>query len=200
VGDADLMPSTSHGVEIPGNVRIDGDERGRRLARFYEPYHAAIDAVLSGCPQALLLSVHSFTPELNGAVRTFDVGVLFDGFEALAHSLADSIADAGLAVRMNEPYSALDGLIFSARSHGRGYGVPYLEIEINNRLLRTDAAARTIALQLATAINRLLDVSQSGPQQDSSQPSRRRFAPPQGERRIEKSVRPEEPRRGLSKH
>ena len=155
--DADLMPATSHGVAIPGNACIEGDERAQRLARFYEPYHSAIDAVLSGCPQALLLSVHSFTPELNGSVRAFDVGVLFDGFDALAQTLADSIAATGLAVRMNEPYSALDGLIFSARSHGRGHGVPYLEIEINNRLLRADSNARAVAVQLAPAIAALLD-------------------------------------------
>src|SRR6516164_5894875 len=51
--DADLMPATSHGVAIPGNAGIDGEERARRLARFYEPYHTEIDAVLSGWPQAL---------------------------------------------------------------------------------------------------------------------------------------------------
>jgi predicted N-formylglutamate amidohydrolase len=155
--DADFIPATSHGVAIPGNAGIDRGERARRLERFYEPYHAAIDAVLSGCPQALLLSVHSFTPELNGSVRAFDVGVLFDGFNHLADALADSISATGLAVRMNEPYSALDGLIFSARSHGREHGVPYLEIEINNRILRTDTAARAIAAQLAPAIAALSD-------------------------------------------
>ena len=31
------------------------------------------------------------------------------------------------------------GLIFSARSHGRRHGLRYLELEINNRLLRSDA-------------------------------------------------------------
>ena len=150
--DADLIPHASHGLAIPGNAELDAAERDRRLARFYDPYHAAIDTELAGRSDILLLSVHSFTPELNGCARPFDVGVLFDGFEDVAGRLARAIAASGFAVRMNEPYSALDGLIFSARSHGRRHGVRYLEIEINNRLLRTDASACAIAARLAESI------------------------------------------------
>jgi predicted N-formylglutamate amidohydrolase len=96
---------------------------------------------------------------LNGCVRSFDVGVLFDQHEDLAQALARSIADAGLTVRMNEPYSGLDGLIFSARSHGRRHAVPYLELEINNRLLRADADARAIAARIAPAVACLAGIS-----------------------------------------
>jgi predicted N-formylglutamate amidohydrolase len=161
--DADLIPHASHGQPIPGNTAIDAAERARRLARFYDPYHAAIDAELSGRPDVLLLSVHSFTPELNGRARPFDVGVLFDGFDDLAHTLARSIDASGFAVRMNEPYSALDGLIFSARSPGRRHGVRYLELEINNCLLRTDANARAIAARLVGPVAALLDSSPGQP-------------------------------------
>lgn len=155
LGDADLIPHTSHGVAIPGNAAIDDAERTRRLARFYDPYHAAIDAELAAHPDALLLSVHSFTPELHGRARPFDVGILFDDFDDLAHALARDIAAAGLAVRMNEPYSGLDGLIFSARLHGRRHRVRYLEIEINNRLVRADADVRALAGRLGAVIDRL---------------------------------------------
>ena len=58
---------------------------------------------------------------------------------------------------MNEPYSGLDGLIFSARSHGRRHGVRYLELEINNRLLRSDAEARAVAARLVDAVASLVD-------------------------------------------
>jgi len=157
--DDDLIPHSVHGVAVPGNTALDSAERTRRLARFYEPYHAAIDAQLERNPAALLLSVHSFTPALNGCLRSFDVGVLFDQHEDLAHALARSIADAGLTVRMNEPYSGLEGLIFSARSHGRRHAVPYLELEINNRLLRADADARAIAARIAPAVACLAGIS-----------------------------------------
>ncbi len=150
--DADLILAVSDGVAIPGNAGVDANERATRLARFYAPYHAAVDAALGRYPQALLLSLHSFTPSLNGQQRRFDVGVLFDAFEPLAQRLAAEVAQAGFAVRMNEPYSGLDGLIFSARSHGRRHDRYYLELEINNGLLRSAPAARAIARRLAPAV------------------------------------------------
>jgi predicted N-formylglutamate amidohydrolase len=157
--DLDLIPHLSHGVAIPGNVEIDADERAHRLARFYQPYHAMIDDQLDRHPQTLLLSVHSFTPELQGRTRAFDVGVLFDAYEDLAHLFARHISAAGLAVRMNEPYSGLEGLIFSARSHGRRHELRYLEVEVNNRLLRSDAEARAIATRLVDAVGRAAEAA-----------------------------------------
>ena len=152
LSDADLIPVESHGVAIPGNAAIDSDERHARLTRFYDPYHAAADRMLAAHPDAMLLSVHSFTPALNGNDRPFDVGVLFDAHDDLAHRLAQRLAAAGFGVRMNEPYSGLAGLIFSARAHGRRHDRRYLELEINNALLRNDAAARAIADRLAPAV------------------------------------------------
>ncbi len=159
LGDADLMPQQSCGVSIPGNACIAADERQTRLQRFYEPYHASIDALLASHPGALLLSVHSFTPALHGRQRPFDVGVLFDAYDDLARQLADATTAAGFAVRLNEPYSGLDGLIFSARHHGQRHRLRYVELEINNRLLRDDAAARAVARRLVDAVGTLAGVA-----------------------------------------
>lgn len=162
LADADLIPHASHGVNIPTNAAVDSGERTRRLERFYHPYHAAIDAQLARHPRALLLSVHSFTPELNGSARPFDVGVLFDDYDDLAHAFARQIGTANFAVRMNEPYSGLDGLIFSARSHGRRHGVRYLELEVNNRLLRRAADIEAVAGRLLDAVG---TIAQRGAEQ-----------------------------------
>jgi len=161
--DHDLMPGESHGVLVPGNAAIDAAERAARLARFNDPYHAAIDAALGGEPQAILLSVHSFTPSLNGRARPFDVGVLFDDFADLAHGLARELSRVGFVVRMNEPYSGLEGLIFSAQAHGRRHGRRYLEIEINNRLLGSDTDAKAISRRVADAVTRLADFDDRSP-------------------------------------
>ncbi len=155
--DADLIPHASHGVVIPGNAAVTPGERTARLDRFYRPYHDMIGTILEGRPRVVLLSIHSFTPELNGAVRPFDVGVLHDDYADLATGLAADLTAKGFAVRMNEPYSALDGLIFSARSHGRHHGVPYLELEINNRLLRDASGVRDVAGRVVDAVARLAD-------------------------------------------
>jgi len=163
LSDADLMPADSCGVAIPGNARIEPAERDERLRRFYAPYHDAVDATLATHPEALLLSVHSFTPALHGRRRPFDVGVLFDAFDDLARELSEAVSAAGFAVRLNEPYSGLDGLIFSARAHGQRHGLRYVELEINNRLLRSDAEARAVAGRLVDAVGALLPAATSRP-------------------------------------
>lgn len=159
--DQDLILPASDGVQIPGNQTVDEVERERRISRFYQPYHATIDAVLARHDGALLLSIHSFTPALRaaqaGACRAFDVGVLFDDHDAPAHRLGTALTAAGLRVRYNEPYSALTGLIYSARSHGARYGRRYLELELNNGLLRTGASIESVGAQISAALKHFLE-------------------------------------------
>jgi len=152
--DHDWIPSITHGVIIPSNRDLDEAERARRSREYYDPYHAEIDRLLELSESAVLLSVHSFTPDYDG--RDFDIGVLFDDCEAHAVRLAGDLAGSQFAVRMNEPYSGLDGLIFSARSHGRRFQRAYLEIEINNRLLRSEDEARAVAAGISGAVARFV--------------------------------------------
>jgi predicted N-formylglutamate amidohydrolase len=103
-----------------------------------------------------LVSVHTFTPELRGQRRALDVGVLYDDHAPLAGVLADAIAATGLVVRHNEPYSGLDGLIYSARVHGTRFGLRYVELEVNNGLLRDDAGVSRIAEKVVVGLRRLV--------------------------------------------
>jgi predicted N-formylglutamate amidohydrolase len=82
-----------------------------------------------------LFSIHSFTPVLGKSERKFDLGILFDRYDDLAMEVGQRFNSYGYQVRYNEPYSGYDGLIFSARNHGEGHGIMYLEIEINNSLI-----------------------------------------------------------------
>jgi predicted N-formylglutamate amidohydrolase len=157
LADHDLIVSESHGVHVPGNQGIDAIERERRIRDFYEPYHDAIDRVLERRPDTLLLSVHSFTPILNDRERRFDAGVLFDDFATEAERFGDALGAAGLRVRYNQPYSGLDGLIFSARTHGMRHALRYLELEVNNRLLRTPGEIDAIAAVVVGAVRPLLE-------------------------------------------
>jgi len=157
LADHDLIVTDSHGVRIPGNARVDPVERQRRIRDFYQPYHDTIDAVLARKGVELLFSVHSFTPILGGRERRFDAGVLFDVWATEAQQLGERLARGGLAVRYNEPYSGLDGLIFSARTHGMRHGLRYLELEVNNRVLRAPAASAQLAALVAPALVQLLE-------------------------------------------
>ena len=157
LGDADLIVADSHGVHVPGNRGLSEAERKRRIERFYDPFHDAIDENLGAQRgPALLLSVHSFTPMLRGKERGFDIGVLYDDHREHADLLFRSLAEQRFSVRRNEPYSGLEGLIFSARSHGQRHRMPYLEIEINNRLLRAEEGAAEVATRIAAALRPVL--------------------------------------------
>lgn len=157
LSDDDLIVAESHGVHVPGNQRIDALERERRIREFYEPYHDAIDTVLARRRGSLLLSIHSFTPALNGRERRFDIGVLFDAFADEAEQLGEALSGGGLSVRYNQPYSGLDGLIFSARTHGMRHGLRYLEVEVCNPLLRTAAQTDAIAVAVIEALRPLME-------------------------------------------
>ena len=58
------IPLRSDGVAIPGNL-ISMEEREARMARFFQPYHDRIDALIADLKPALVLSSTSYvTPSL----------------------------------------------------------------------------------------------------------------------------------------
>ncbi len=93
---------------VPGNRRLDDDERERRLNAYYRPYHAALAEIAARRRDTILVTVHSFTPRLNGrSHRPWHVGVLFDPRdERLSRPFLDRLhAEADLVVGENEPYA-----------------------------------------------------------------------------------------------
>jgi len=159
--DPSLILPVSDGVAVPGNARVSAAERRRRLAAYYEPYHAAIERTVDRArrrrPDARhrLLALHSFTPVMAGVERKLDIGVLFDAYPALARRLGRTLAAHGYRVRYNQPYSGFDGLIYSARRHGRAAGIEYVELEVNNALLREPRSIERIGRDIARALRSL---------------------------------------------
>jgi predicted N-formylglutamate amidohydrolase len=144
LADHDLIISESDGTPVPGNQGVSDAEKQRRVEWFYQPYHEAIDRLLTNQARnrPTVLSIHSFTPALGKQQRDFDIGILFDRYEDLAQEVGQRLTHCGYRVRYNEPYSGYDGLIFSARSHGEKHRLVYLELEVNNGLIRqTDTAS-----------------------------------------------------------
>lgn len=156
--DPSLIVLQSDGVDVPGNVRVSRAERARRIALYHAPYHAALDRMVARAkrrhPDAAvqLLALHTFTPMMNGVTRALDIGVLYDAYPVLARRLGRALAGLGYRVRYNEPYSGLAGLIYSARRHGEAHDVAYVELEINNALLRTPAGISRLGRDVARAL------------------------------------------------
>lgn len=153
-----LIVSAVDGQPVSFNIDIDAVERQRRIDTLFSPYHDAVDELirsriaLGGTVN--LVAIHSFTPSYLGRARPMEVGVLFDAFDEDAWILENALADQGFESALNAPYSGRppDNLIYSAKRHGEAHGIEYLELEIRQDLLDTEAKARAVAERIATAL------------------------------------------------
>jgi predicted N-formylglutamate amidohydrolase len=123
-----LLPETSDGHPIAGNL---GADREARLARFHRPYHNALAEWLAAANPALILSLHSFTPHLatSDEARPWQIGVLYNADDRAARIAIPMLAAEGLTVGDNLPYSGRD-LNYTMNRHAETSGRPYLGIEI----------------------------------------------------------------------
>lgn len=151
---ADAIPQVSDGTVIPGNAGLTAAQRRQRFDEVSAPYHAAIAAELDqraarGLPTTLI-SLHSFTPRMNGFDRPWRFGVLHANDSAYSRSaLAWLQAEIGAElVGDNQPYT-MDEVDFTVPHHSRPRGLDYLELETRQDLLADDAGRREIAAIVA---------------------------------------------------
>lgn len=131
--------------------------------RYYRPYR---DLVTHQIEQSLKrvrcvvhISVHSFTPELNGVVRDADVGLLYDPGRGLEKALlsvwqpALRQALATMTIRRNYPYAGKsDGFTTALRARFDAAAYAGIEIEINQKHVQGDAAGwASLRKKLVTA-------------------------------------------------
>lgn len=124
------VPIASDGHAIPGNV-LDHAGRLARLARFHAPYHAALAGVLDAAPPSLIVSLHSFTPQLATCdkPRPWHVAVLYNEDDRAARLAIPLLEAEGLTVGDQQPYSG-KVLNHTMNLHAEAEGRPYLGIEI----------------------------------------------------------------------
>lgn len=144
------------GVRLSFNRDLDEAERQRRRRFYFDPYHDAIDRVICqrravGAPFRLC-SIHSFTPLYLGRTRPMEVGVLFDAHDEHAWRLQGALIEQGFEAVENAPYSGFDRLIYAAQRHGRVHQLVYLELEVRQDLIDTEARAERCADRIAAAL------------------------------------------------
>ena len=148
-----VIPIASDGHAIPGNA-LDHAAHQARLARFFHPYHAALAELLDANPPALILSLHSFTPQLatSDEPRPWQVGVLYNQDDRAARLSVPLLEGEGLVVGDQEPYSG-QLLNASMNRHAEADGRPYLGIEIRQDQIATPAQQAEWAERLARICN-----------------------------------------------
>lgn len=143
--DPNCMPAKSDDVEVPGNRGLTPAVRETRLAALHRPYHRAIatelERRLAEGQRPVLVSVHSFTPVMQGFVRPWEIGVLWNEDERLARPVIRALEQRGLAVGDNEPYSGRDPHGYTLHHHAEPPGHPHVLFEIRQDLIDTHKGA-----------------------------------------------------------
>ncbi len=131
--------------------------------RYYFPYRKAVESHIQSLSKpALHLSIHTFTPVLNGVKRNTDIGLLFDPSRALeseccAHFREKlSIALPTYQIDFNKPYLGTDdGFTTYLRTKLQNEDYAGIEIEVNQKFISESDKAR-ISFALNEALTELL--------------------------------------------
>jgi predicted N-formylglutamate amidohydrolase len=149
---ASAVPERVEIYDIPGNAALSPQARAERIAGVYQPFSDGLSRQLEDHADSLelLVTIHSFTPVFLGQRRQVELGLLHgrDSFfcEAMmAHRPAERVYDT----RINEPYSAADGVAHTLDLHGCDNGLWNVMIEIRNDLIQTAEQQARMAAYLA---------------------------------------------------
>lgn len=142
-GHGDCMRDNSDHVKIPGNKGLTAAQKQARLDDIYWPYHNEItrqlDAVLARGQVPLLVSIHSFTPEMDGFHRPWHIGVMWNRQEKLSKQLVKNLRadNPALVIGDNKPYSlkGAAGGTNTIERHAEGRGLPYIIVEFRQDLV-----------------------------------------------------------------
>jgi len=150
------------GIVVPGNRGLTEADRQARAAAIYWPYHRAIASQIGRLRSygqlPAVISVHSFTPVLNGISRPWQMGILWDADRRIADALIDGLRAGGFIVGDNEPYSGKAPQDFTIDHHGEAGGLPHCGIEVRQDQIAGEEGVQRIAAHL----HRLIEVLPSG--------------------------------------
>ncbi|MCH8944880.1 MAG: N-formylglutamate amidohydrolase [Proteobacteria bacterium] len=147
--DASAFLEFGDGILIAGNRNLGQADKDSRADVFYWPYHKAVDEQVQrlrnvGSPPAFI-SVHSFTPVMNGKNRPWQIGVLWDKDTRLRDIFIADFSAAGYVVGDNEPYSGKSPHDFTIDHHAEKIRLPHIGIEIRQDLVANAASVAKIA-------------------------------------------------------
>jgi len=149
------------GVFVPGNSNLRQSDKDLRSEAIYWPYHRVVDDQINrlrsiGGPP-FFVSIHSFTPVLNGISRPWEMGVLWDADEEVARMMLEELRGAGYTVGDNEPYTGKAPQDFTVDHHAEEIGLRHAAIEIRSDLIDNETGVEEIAGLLHNAVESIVE-------------------------------------------
>jgi predicted N-formylglutamate amidohydrolase len=158
--DPNSIITASDGIDIPGNQQPTQSEIEQRRSAIFDPYHseiaATLDTFLGAGVVPAVLSIHSFTPTMNGIERPWPVAVCWNRDDRLAAPVLRALLERGIDAGNNEPYGLELDEDYTVIEHALGRGLPHLMVELSQSLIGEDAGAAHWAAILAAAIEPVL--------------------------------------------
>ncbi|EWY37470.1 N-formylglutamate amidohydrolase [Skermanella stibiiresistens SB22] len=159
--DPTLIPVISDGVVVPANRSLDPADVATRLDALFWPYHTTVAAEIARLLERgqvpAMVSIHSFTPVMNGFERPWHIGVLWDRDPRLAVPVIENLrADGRFEIGDNEPYTGHDCDGSTIDRHAVAQGLPHLLVEIRQDLIDTRRGAAEWAGILGAALDPVL--------------------------------------------
>ena len=148
----------SESTNIPGNASIDEPERSRRVRRYFEPFHRAVEHQLEERRRAarptLIVAIHSFTPVFHGEARPWEAGIIYDKGTAFAEATLDRLRmqNPALEAGANVPYSVAPEDYYGLLVYGDYVGNPALLVEIRQDLVAQPEQQQAWAHVLCSAL------------------------------------------------
>jgi predicted N-formylglutamate amidohydrolase len=144
LNDPTSIPQESDRIPVPGNRGLSAAERRQRQDAIFHPYHNALAQEIQGRVAAgripVVISLHSFTPVMNGFQRPWHVGVLWNRDARMPVPLMRRLAEEpDLVVGDNEPYSGRDGHGYSIAVHAESLGLAHALLEIRQDLIAAES-------------------------------------------------------------
>lgn len=157
--DSDAFLEFGDGILVPGNRGLSDLDRRKRIDAIYWPYHRAIAAQIARlrthARAPAVISVHSFTPVLNGVSRPWELGILWDADRRIPDVLIRGLRAAGYTVGDNEPYSGKAPQDFTIDHHAEAAELPHAGIEVRQDLIDDEGGVARVARDLHRLIDAL---------------------------------------------
>ena len=159
IGAPGSIPEVSDEVAIPGNQALSQEAKDARAAEIFEPMDQAINSLFDRHKRRIAISLHSFTPEMNGKARPWHAGFLARRDLSAAQGLMTRIQanNPALTLALNQPYQIEDEGDWFIPAHAEARGVPHCLVEIRNDELLTPGGIARWSNLLADAITDLLE-------------------------------------------
>ncbi|KEO57406.1 N-formylglutamate amidohydrolase [Thioclava indica] len=161
------MPARSETTDIPGNQSLTAQDKLARTEALYLPFHAQLRALiarrLARGTVPVLITIHSFTPIYFGQPRAVELGIIHDADATLARAvLQHAQSQTDLDARLNDPYSAADGVTHTLALQATPMGLPHVMLELRNDLIADEDAQQAMAETLTPVLqNAMAQIAQT---------------------------------------